>query len=605
MPATGSGPSLDGTRHQRRSARRGKGLRQRPWLACLPAIAALLLQACAVTGPGPQDSESSIRVVEGSLGATSEDLRQKENIYQLLVAEFAGHRGQLDLAVSNYLDVAKRTRDPDVAERAARIGIFAQDYPNAIEAARIWSEARPDNIDAHRTLAALYVRTAQVDAAVQELNTLLQGWDGDTRPAYATILAMLSQERDKDVVLQVMARFLDGPAGQDMLARLTYADLAVRAENYDLAADILTEVLKDEPDNSMAMQSYARVLQAQGKVEEAIDYLQRLLQRNPGDDASRSSFARLLVNAKRFDEAIEQFQILKKSIPENNEVSFALALVLLQTNRFDEAREELKELLRNGVRVQTARYYLGQIAESREQWDLALAHYLEVDRGQYYLDAQIRAAVVKSIGGHLDEARAHIHGIRTRTDAEQVRLFMVDGELLTNARDYAEAMAVYTQALEEFPENTELLYARAMVAEKVERIDILEQDLLKILSQNPTHAQALNALGYTLADRTQRYDEAYGYIRRALEQKPDDYFIQDSMGWVLYRMGRIQEALEYLQRASDNTQDAEVAAHLGEVLWMSGQHDEARAIWEGALQREPNDLRVLDAIRRLDRSAAD
>ncbi len=198
----------------------------------------------------------------------------------------------------------------------------------------------------------------------------------------------------------------------------------------------------------------------------------------------------------------------------------------------------------------------------------------------------------------LDSAREHLHAIRSRNSKEGVRLYLVESELLIEADRHADARGVYDHALAEHPEDSDLLYARAMLAEKMDRLDLLEEDLRSIISREPNNAQALNALGYTLADRTDRYQEAYEFISRALEIKPDDYYILDSMGWVLYRLGRHQEALEYLRRAAGLTDDSEVAAHLGEVLWVTGDKAGAHKVWESALETTPDDERLLELMKR-------
>ena len=196
------------------------------------------------------------------------------------------------------------------------------------------------------------------------------------------------------------------------------------------------------------------------------------------------------------------------------------------------------------------------------------------------------------------EARAHLHGLRGSNLREAIRIYRAEAEILMRLERFEEAMEVYDLSLNEFPQDTDLLYARAMLAEKLDRIGLLESDLTNILSREPNNADALNALGYTLADRTDRLDEAYVLIKRAFDLKPDDHYVVDSLGWVLYRMGRHQEAVAQLRRAMEINPDPEIAAHLGEVLWAMGNRDEARTVWETALQTTPDDKRLLDVKKR-------
>lgn len=526
--------------------------------------------------------------------------RDDDGLYKLLVAEFAGNRGELSLSVDNYSEIAERTGDPAIAERAMRIAIFARDNVAALEAAKLWYAGKPDSKEALRALAVLHIRNNQLQQGVDALYTMVNEFSKDKTAGYREIVAMLGKEKNRVAALEVMQVFMQGPAGQEPLALLPYAELLVLTKKIDQAEQVLQRLLKMEPDNRRAQQVQAQILRAQGKVDEALAYLEALVHRYPDDHASRLVFARQLVNSKRYEDAIREFKHLEQAIAENNEVTFALALVLMQTERYQESAVRFKRLVERSFRKTTAYYYLGQIGELTETLEMALDNYLKVESGQYYIDAQVRASVVLSAQGKLEQAREHLHSLNTRGSADQIRLFQVDAELLKKAGKYKEALAVYARALEEFPENSDLLYAHAMVAEKMDDIAQLEADLHAILKREPNNVQALNALGYTLADKTQRFEEAYQYIKQALDLKPDDYFIQDSMGWVLYRLGRIQEALVYLRKAAEQSGDSEIAAHLGEVLWVSGQHEEAREVWNSALQKMPGDLRLLNVIKRLD-----
>ena len=188
-----------------------------------------------------------------------------------------------------------------------------------------------------------------------------------------------------------------------------------------------------------------------------------------------------------------------------------------------------------------------------------------------------------------------------KNQPEAVRVYRSEAEILVRKDRLMDAMSVYDVALQEFPENNDLLYARAMLAEKLNMLDVLERDLRDVLSREPNNADALNALGYTLADRTDRYEEALEFIKRAYELKPDDHYIVDSMGWIMYRLGRHDEALKYLRRAMELNNDSEIAAHLGEVLWVMGDETAAREIWDTALETTPEDKRLLDVIKRFGR----
>jgi tetratricopeptide (TPR) repeat protein len=247
--------------------------------------------------------------------------------------------------------------------------------------------------------------------------------------------------------------------------------------------------------------------------------------------------------------------------------------------------------------------YLGQVNEERKRYDGALKWYGAVVSGEQYIAAQARYAGVLAKQGHLDQARQHLREITPRNTQQRVQIVQAEAQLLREANAYQEAFDVLTGALEKFPDNPELLYDHAMAAEKVNRLDVLEANLRKLIALRPDHAHARNALGYTLADRNERLDEAHQLIESALKLAPEDPFIMDSMGWVLYRQGRLEQALDYLKRAHNLRPDPEIAAHLGEVLWANGQRDEARTLWSDALKKHPKNEVLQNSVNRFLRTS--
>ena len=523
---------------------------------------------------------------------------EKSLVYRLLVAEMAGRRGQLDVSATHYLAVARETRDPEVVERAVRIAAAADDDAATLEAARLWVEVAPESHEAHRVLAGIYLRARRVEEAVTEMRALFGLLKTTPAQTYSLLVEMLSRERDQELALAAMERFVAGQES-DPLAQSALASLAARGGKPERAASILQQVLQSHPDDPGTVLLYAQVLQTQGKAREGIDLLAGALARRPGETALRVAHGRLLVADKRYEDAIAEFQRVVDAHPDNGDARHALALLYLQTEKLDEAERHLRSLSVRGARQNTARFYLGHVAEARGRVDEAISWYGQVEQGDNLVDAQVRLGVLLARQGRLDEARQRLQSVETSNGKDRVRLVLVEAELLVDAGRLQDALTVHDLALQEFPDDADLLYARAMVAEKLDRLDLLEADLRAILSRDPNHVQALNALGFTLADRTDRHQEAHDLIVRALAQRPDDYYIQDSMGWVLFRLGRLPEALEYLRRAAAQSDDVEVAAHLGEVLWASGDEAGARQVWDAVLKREPGNKRITELMRRL------
>ena len=519
-------------------------------------------------------------------------------LYKIMLAEIAGQRGYLDISLQNYLELARETRDPEIVERATRIAVYARDQKAAAEAAKLWVELDPRNPDAHQVLAVMALRAGDLDQTLEHLQDILKYTEGNLNQKLWMVVNLLGRERDRDMVMQVMEKLLAGRENEPD-AVFAFANIAARMGKYDRALELLKHVMEMDPDNDNAALSYISILQRVDRTNDALKWLEQTLAKRKNNDFNlRMAYARLLTDAQRFDDARHQFELLSVSAPKNTDVLYALGLLYLQANRLDDAQAEFKRLTDLNDRFDNAKYYLGRIAEERKDYQTANVWYEGVQSGENHFDAQIRMGMLKAKMGDIDGARALLKKIPTSSAKEFTLLTQAEAELLIDEKSYDQAMEVYNRALEGTSYNADLLYSRAMLAEKMGKLDILERDLLRIITREPNHAQALNALGYTLADRTDRYQEAYSYIKRALELSPKDFYILDSMGWVLYRMGRMDEAKSYLRKAMDIRDDPEIAAHLVEVLWVTGEEKEAKKVWETALQETPGDSHLLNVIER-------
>ena len=520
----------------------------------------------------------------------------EEILYKLLLAEIAGQRGQLDIAVENYMELARRTRDPEVVGRATRIAVYARDDQSAREAAKLWLEIDPNNPDARQVLAVMAVRDGNIEEALDHLESILNFSNGLLNQKLWMIANLLGKEKDQEIVKNIMEKLMVDHY-EDPEALYAYAHVMARMGDIKRSQELLEKVLELVPDNQNAITSYISILQKQGNPSEALGWIEAKLNEDQDNFELRMIYARLLTDVKRFNDASEQFKILLDQDPDNKDSLYALGLLSLQVQQLDESKTYFKRLLELEFQVDESSYYLGRISEEQGDYENANVWYEGVQQGDNYFDAQIRKAMLLAKQDKVEEAREHIKNIRAQGTEQESMLIQAEGEILVEQKRYTDAINVYNKALLD-NYDPDLLYARAMLAEKMDRLDILEQDLRAILERDPKNAQALNALGYTLADRTERYDEAYALIKRALEISPNDFYILDSMGWVLYRLGRLEESIEYLNRALKERKDPEIAAHLGEVLWVKGDRDAAKKIWDTALQETPEDDRLLDVINR-------
>ena len=566
-----------------------------PRLLLLVAAVAMLA-GCTAANPAPSESVATDAPDAEQSPATRNEL-DPDIIYRVLVGELAGQLGDWSLSLEHYLDAARMTRNARVAARAVKIAVMAQDDERALEAARLWSELEPSSMDATQVLASLQLRANDIGEAVERLDQIVKTMTDPPGAGFQRVTELLAGETNTELAIAAM-RQLVARHEDNADAHLALARILARAGEFAEALVAVERASEFEPDNEHIAIFRARARQRMDDVDTAIEGLSEFLARVPASSTVRMTYARLLVDARRYDEALSEFRHLVAQTPDNDEARFALGLLLVQTERLDEAVRHLEQIPNASPRRHSALFYLARVAESQGRVEDAIAAYRRVRGGEHRLNAQTRVAVLLAEGGDLDAARRHLHGVRTLNTQERVRILLAEGGLLMRAERYEDAMSVYDASLEDLPGNTDLLYARGMLAERMDRLDLLERDMREIILRDPDNAEALNALGYTLADRTDRFEEAYELIKRAIELKPDDHYIVDSLGWVLYRMGRHEEALEHLRRAMSITPDPEIAAHLGEVLWVLGQKLEAREVWNTALEQSPDDESLLDVINR-------
>ena len=523
-------------------------------------------------------------------------------MYKVLVAEIAIQRGHYDIAINNYLALGKQLKDPRMLERAARVAVYAHDNAHALEAAKLWVELEPDNVEAREVVTAFYIRTGKYDEAQKQLEALLaiNAKEGNEN-TFMLIAGLLGRQQDKQAALEVMQRLVKSRPN-DPNALFALSHLAVRAGVLDQAEQAIKRVVELQPDRIDAQVQEARVLTMRGKSGEALALLDKAVKKHPDDEDLRVAYARLLVDAKEMDKAYDQFKLINKQNPDQPDVLLALGVVAIELERFDAADKYFLMLnhLNRGYESESS-YYLGRIAEDfRKDPDEAIKWYKQVEPGEQYMEAQIRIAFLLAKKGDIEQARGQLSAIVPESEADRLRIFLADGQILREAGRINDAIAVFSSGLKELPENTDLLYARAMAEDKLADMPHMEADLRKILSHEPDNVDALNALGYSLADRTTRYDEAKKLIQHALDLRPDSYFILDSMGWVDYRLGHYQDAISYLRRALDMSADSEIAAHLTEVLWVAGDKQGAREVWDKALKGAPGNKILLDVMNRLD-----
>jgi tetratricopeptide (TPR) repeat protein len=521
-----------------------------------------------------------------------------ETMYEFLLAEIASQRGNATLSAQAYADLARKTKDPRVAERATQIALEARMPEAAIESAKVWADAAPDSTRALGAAASLLVNANRVDEAQPYLKRILAASGENRGDGFMQLNRLLGSNPDKGASLSAIQSLAE-PYPALAQARFAVAAAAANAGQDDLALKEIREASRLKPDWELAALYEAQLLQKKSNAA-AAERLAQYLKQYPKSREARVAYARTLVADKKYPEARGEFERLVKEYPDNTDVVFSIAVLSMQLEDWPTADTNLKRLLDLGYRDRnTVRFYLGQVSEEEKRFPDALKWYSEVTRGEQFMPAQIRSAQVLSKQGDLDGARKFLQGVNAQSNDQRVQLILAEAQLLRDAKQEKEAFGVVDEALDKLPNNPELLYDHAMLAEKIDRVDVLESSLRKLISIKPDHAHAYNALGYTLADRNQRLEEAQELIDKALKLSPDDAFIMDSMGWVLFRQGKTEDGLKYLQRAYSIRPDAEIAAHLGEVLWVLGRRDEARKVWDEALKKTPENDILTRTVQRL------
>lgn len=524
-------------------------------------------------------------------------------LFDFLVGETALQRGSLDIAVNRYVKLAKTTRDPRIAKRATEISLHAGNPFAAEQAATLWVGLEPDSVDARQTIAALLVNLGKLDAARPHLEKLLATEKEGVDNAFMQLNQLLSRNPDKTATLQLIQQ-LSQPYKDVPEVHFAISQAAWFANQHQLALDEMQRALALRPEWEIAAVHNGRILQRVSAAD-ASEFYRGYLEKYPASNEVRVAYTRVLIGANEIDQAREQVQWLLDKNPEDAEITLAAGLLATEMGDFDVTETSFKKALTLGYKDTNAVYFhLAQIYEETNRPDLAMEAYQQVKSGGRYLPAQIRYADLLALKGHLPEARAHLQKLPAANDQQAAHLILAEAQILRRSKAHQEVYDLLDAGLKKLPDYPELLYDRALAADKLGKFKILEQDLRKLIKLKPENAHAYNALGYSFAERGMHLPEALKLIRKAVELSPEDPYIMDSLGWVYYRMGNFVEGLNFLNLAFAARPDAEIAAHLGEVLWVQGAKDDAKNIWRTALEKDPDNEILLETLQRLTKKKA-
>jgi tetratricopeptide (TPR) repeat protein len=543
------------------------------WLRCL----ALLLSAGAAVS-----ADAASRCPAG-------------DAYDLAMsAERALARAEWPAAARQYACATRRSDDVSLAERATRTAYDNHQLANAVAGARRWLELAPDSEVARRYLATGLLRLYDDDAAAQQFAELLKTSYQDLARGYMALLGILAEEGNETGAARVMERLA---ASDPELAEAQYAMSVLwqRAEDGTRALAAARRAIDLRPAWRMAELAEVRALALIGRREEAIEKSARLA---AGDDTfSRISHAWLLLGNDRRAEATSIFEELRRSGAAPSDAQEGLGAIALDERRFDEATRIFNELSRDSQYMDTVLWHLGRIAEESGDAALAARHYQRINTGSRAVAAQLRAFQLQRELGAPERAELQLDEFLAAAPATTRDVIAGVGSSLVEEGKGEQAVALLDRALTLIP-GDDLRLARGFLMERLGRLPEAVADMRAVAARRPNDPVTLNALGYTLVDRSIAVEEGHRLIVRALEVKPDSFAIQDSLGWALVRLGRLDEGRTWLERAWDNSEDPEVAAHLGETLWLQGRTDDARRLWDQALAENPESSPLLRAIER-------
>ncbi len=567
----------------------------------LPFLLSLLvLGGCqSLTGQPANDTADAVTDAAGSSAAVPLPSRNfdSETLYDLLVAELAGQRQQPAVALQHYHRQLQPAQSPLVAERTFRIAEYLEARPLALKSAQTWVELDPDNPDAHRAIALELAKNGRFSEAMEHTGQAITlDPDSESHFDFIAFTAAHADPSMRAALQQQFARLLQQHPQRDEL-RLGQAIL-LQEDNPGQALKLLQQVHDEH--NIPALVLQARLYQQLEQPEQSLAIQQRLLEQQPDNSAIRLNYARQLISLNRLEEARDQFLLLLLAEPDNDDFRLGLAYLYMDLEAWQEALIYLHELQARDSYVDTALYNIGRCLEALDQPREAISAYQAIDTGEYFLAARQQEGNLWLQLESADDFKQSFVRARKAVPEERAALLQIEIEVLSRNQHVQAAWQLAGQALQQFPDDHNLLYTRAMLAEKRDDLQQLEADLRRILADEPEHAMAMNALGYTLADRTGRHDEALQLIQRAHELQPDDAATLDSLGWVHYRLGQPEIALAWLQKAFAAYPDPEVAAHLGEVYWALGNTRKARKVWREALKADPTHEVLLETIKRLD-----
>lgn len=555
-----------------------------------------LVAACATSTPVPDEATVQEPAVAQAPSGEPEPT-DADVMYRVFAGEFLGAEGDLDAAVGEYLEAAMKSSDPEIAQRATRIAFAAEAWQEAAMAADRWAVLAPESVPAHESAATAMLRVGDYFGAEYQLVRILEILD-DSTDAWVLVSRILSLSADPVQADQVLEHLMtireDANSADVYFAR---SQLAVKARDLEQAFEYARRAVELDPERTEFLTWAGRVALNLDLKDTGIEYIRRAWELQPENHDLALGYANLLARNGQEDEA----RRVMEEMTQTPDVMLSRILFELSAKNRSAAEALFNDFAdMDWEDASEKAFYQAQAAEALGMSRQAIAYYAQVGEGDRALASALRRAELIALDGDMDTARAELARMRESDDRETVeQSWLTEARILREQDDREEAFEVLDLALADFPSSVPVLYSHSLLAAELGRVDVAESDLRTIIAAQPENAAALNALGYTLADQTERYEEAEALIRQAYILQPNEASIVDSMGWVAFRQGRLEEAEEFLSKAWGLDRNPEIAAHLGEVMWVTGRRDEAIAIWREGAELDPGNIVLIETLERL------
>lgn len=576
------------------------------FVSVLGVISGLGLTGCATQGNVASTAPEPTAQVAENL---AEKPLSAEFIYQYLIAEIAGQRGDFATSGSIFYQLAKTEQDARFAERAAKTAAYGNIGNLVFPSVQLWAELDPTSTEAQQAMTEILIKADKLEEAEPYLSQLLA--KESTRPTgFLFINTLLNKSANKPAVL-ALTQSLAEPYPNLAEAQFSIAQAALAANQPELALESLNKAENIKPGWNLAAILKGQLLFLQSP-QKAIDYYQSFIKKYPNTNEVRLNLAKMLVSQKQYALAKKQFPIiLEQAKKEKNvarpadveknvaDITALIGLLSLQAEDYPAAKIYFEDALALNFKDPEQLYlYLGQVAEKQQQNEVARNWYSKVAQGNHFFDAQLNTANLIARTKNPDEAIKFLDEVDDLSTEQQIIVIQTQASMLSKAKRNQESFELLDKAVKNMPNTPDLVYDYALSAERVLKFDVMEKELRRVIAEKPDFAAAYNALGYSFADRNVKLDEALNLIQKALEIAPNDHYMLDSLGWVYYRKGDLDQAVNYLQQAFKINPDPEIAAHLGEVLWQKGQHDAAKKIWTDALSADPTNEVLLNTHKK-------